>query len=122
MSVYQKVLVHESGHATVARLMGFTPSPFLVFKNGQVIGGRCPYEPHDLRHWGLIYIAGMAAEYLIFGETLPPCGDDDSESLKALTPAQQLRLGRKALRILDMNRAALQAEIYELHARTNEQH
>jgi len=80
---YDRVAVHESGHAIAGALLGASPQSIsLVPVPESLIGGmvqlrfRSAVNADDIRKQITVHLAGVSAERIATGETFQPLGGD----------------------------------------------
>ena len=97
----QRILHHEAGHFLLAYLLGipiqdYSLSAWEAFRKGRSGQGGVEFIPQDLteplqdwqerplllERWALVYLAGIAAEQVIYGQAIG--GQEDRQQLYAL--------------------------------------
>lgn len=131
----RRIARHEAGHALVAQAEGLAVRRILVgslaaLQAGLACGGSTEFDPpatarlpiEDLRRWSRVLLAGMAAEDLLYGESVG--GADDRALLGRLwglsgqdvatAQLEQRRARREVAQWLRQHQGELEAEAEQL--------
>lgn len=132
----QRILHHEAGHFLVAYLLdipvtGYSLSAWESLRSGQSGQGgvsfaplQPPFTPAELERYAIVWMAGIAAEVLVYGAA--EGGNDDRQMLQKLWAAlgqngqlQERQAFRQAENLIQTHRTTYQALVTAMEQRAS---